>query len=222
MIHRIPPWALAGGIFLTFTAGAINAVGFLGIYHQAITHLTGTATLLGLSVSNREFNEAMTLLCVLASFFSGAVLSAFIIRDSVLKFGQRYGVVLILESSLLGLAGYFLTQNQPLGEFLASAACGMQNAMASTYSGATIRTTHLSGMITDLAILIGQRLRGIPADFRKARFFLSLIAAFILGGVVGGTLFHHFQFKTLYWIATILGTGGLLYTILSHKKQASL
>ena len=64
-----------------------------------------------------------------------------------------------------------------LGALLAAMACGLQNAMVTTYSGALVRTTHLSGMFTDLGIGLGHLLRGLPLPVRR----LSL-SALIIGG----------------------------------------
>ncbi len=44
-----PNWVYFGGMALAVTAGSINAVGFLGQHHQALSHLTGTVTVLGIA-----------------------------------------------------------------------------------------------------------------------------------------------------------------------------
>ena len=67
-----------------------------------------------------------------------------------------------------------LSRGSPLGHYLASAACGLQNALVTNYSGATIRTTHVTGIFTDLGLMIGARLRGRPFDRRKALLFLLI------------------------------------------------
>ena len=59
--------------------------------------------------------------------------------------------------------------------FFASAVCGLQNGMVSTYSGATIRTTHVSDMFTDLGTMLEARFRGHASDARKAFLYLLLI-----------------------------------------------
>ena len=58
------------------------------------------------------------------------------------------------------------------GLLLASAACGLQNALATTYSGAIVRTTHVTGIFTDLGIMLGAIFRGQTLDYRKAKLFL--------------------------------------------------
>ena len=44
---RLATWVWIGAAALACVAGMVNVVGFLGFEHQAITHLTGTTSLLG-------------------------------------------------------------------------------------------------------------------------------------------------------------------------------
>lgn len=197
MFAKLPRWVEVGGFWLASIAGAVNAIGLLGFKHQAVSHLTGTSTLLGLSLVNQDFSEGQHLLLILISFLLGAALSGVIIDNAVLRLGHRYGVALLVEAGLLLLAMLYLSRGSTFGHFLASAACGLQNGMVSTYSGATIRTTHVSGLLTDLGTMLGARLRGHPVDIRKALLFVLLIAGFILGGTVGAYSFQHLQFASL-------------------------
>ena len=74
--------------------------------------------------------------------------------------GRRYGVALCVEGGLLLTACYLLNLNSLYGQYCASAACGLQNAMITTFSGAVVRTTHMTGIVTDLGLMIGAKLRG--------------------------------------------------------------
>ena len=155
MISRLPPWVETGAFTLAFAAGSVNAVGLLGFSHQAVSHLTGTSTLLGLGMAQLDYSSSVHLLLVIFSFVAGAAFSGFLIDSSALQPGRRYGVALLLESALLLLAMFALQNNSVAGHYLASAACGLQNAMVTTYSGAIIRTTHVSGLFTDLGLMLG-------------------------------------------------------------------
>ncbi|WP_346950154.1 DUF1275 family protein, partial [Dyella sp.] len=59
MLRQLPRWAWIGGGLLAFIAGMINAVGFMGFRHQAITHLTGTATLMGVAAAEGNRGELL-------------------------------------------------------------------------------------------------------------------------------------------------------------------
>lgn len=100
-----------------------------------------------------------------------------------------------------------------------SAACGLQNALATTYSGAIIRTTHVTGVFTDLGILIGSALRGDPFDRRKALLFVLIISGFVLGGVVGAFLFSAFEFTALLFPAAFCFALALSYKRFMYLKR---
>ncbi|UJJ30704.1 YoaK family protein [Halopseudomonas maritima] len=197
MISRLPSWVEAGAFSLALMAGVVNAVGLLGFSHQAVSHLTGTSTLLGAGLTRLPAAELLHLLLVLLSFVAGAAFSGLFIGSSALQPGRRYGLALVLEALLLVLAMLALQAASLGGHYLASAACGLQNAMVTTYSGAIIRTTHVTGIFTDLGVMLGARLRGVPVDRRKAKLFLLLISGFILGGTIGALGFDQWQFNTL-------------------------
>lgn len=197
MITKLPRWVEYGAFLLALLAGTVNAIGLLGFQHQAVSHISGTVTLLGTTI---EALNAQTghLFLILFSFLFGAMLSGLFIESTALKLGRRYGVALCVEGLLLLGAYWLLAQDNVSGQYLASAACGLQNAMITTFSGAVVRTTHMTGIITDLGIMIGARLRGERFDFRKAKLFMFIFCGFLFGGIAGAKLF------TTYAIASLL------------------
>ena len=64
MINKLPKWVEIGGFFLALCAGSINGIGLLGFRHQAVSHLTGTSTFLGLEISQGNGGEILHLLGV--------------------------------------------------------------------------------------------------------------------------------------------------------------
>ncbi len=220
MISKLPRWVWIGGVLLAFIAGMVNAVGFLSFQHQGVTHLTGTTTLMGIEVAHANWLGALHLFWVIAAFVAGAALSGFIIQDSTLKLGQRYGVALIIEAVLLIAAVPLLQLDNVAGDYLASCACGIQNAMASTYSGAVLRTTHVSGMLTDIGIFLGHWLRRLPLDWRRVRLCFLIPSAFFAGGVLGGIAFVRFSYQTLYFPALLTGATGLAYVIYRYRHRS--
>lgn len=211
VISRLPRWVWSGAWALAFVAGIVNTVGLLGFEHQAITHLTGTTSMLAAALASLDTSLTMHLAIVIGAFVFGAIASGFLIQDSTLQLGRRYGVALLLESALLGIAVPLLNRNSVLGLYAASCACGLQNAMVSTYSGAVVRTTHLSGMFTDLGIFFGHFLRGLPVDARRLRLCGLVISGFLVGGVVGTFAFRHYGYATLLLPAGLTATTALSY-----------
>lgn len=96
-------------------------------------------------------------------------------------------------------------------------ACGLQNAMATSYSGAVIRTTHLTGVVTDLGIACGHWLRGQPVDRARFRLHAVLLLGFFSGGVLGAIGYHNIGYNTLLFPAALTGFAGLLYA--AHKQH---
>lgn len=203
MINKLPRWVELGGFFLALNAGFVNAIGLLGFKHQAVSHLTGTSTFLSLSLTNQNVQEALHLILVMLSFVVGAAYSGIVIGNTALKLGRRYSVALITESLLLFISMYYLNTGSPMGHFFASAACGLQNAMTSTYSGAIVRTTHVSGIFTDLGVALGLRVRGQKTDSRKVVLYLILITGFVVGGIAGSIGFMRYQFSAM-WVPCII------------------
>lgn len=212
MISKLPRWIWSGAWLLAFVAGFVNVVGLLGFEHQAVSHLTGTTSLLAAALATLDLPLILHLTAVTGSFLAGTVLSGFLIQHSTLQLGRRYGVALLLESLLLCLAVPLLTRHQALGLDLAASACGLQNAMVSTYSGAIVRTTHLSGMFTDLGILLGHALRGLPVDGRRFLLCALIISAFLMGGVVGALLFARFSYAALFVPGALTALASMAYT----------
>lgn len=211
MINKLPRWIEVGGFCLAFISGSVNAIALLGFNHQGVSHLTGSSTLLGVELANGNYTEVAHILLILASFVVGACVSSFVIGNESLKLGRRYGAALIAESLLLLLAMVLLNSGSNFGHYLASGACGLQNAMTSVYSGAVIRTTHVTGLFTDLGITIGLWFRGQPADRRRVVLYLTLILGFILGGIFGAFSFAGFRFHALVAPATMCALIAFVY-----------
>ena len=213
MISKLPRWVWSGGWALAFVAGMINVVGLLGYKHQAITHLTGTTSLFAAALASRDLWQSLHFAAVIGAFVLGTVISGFVIQDTPLKLGRRYGVALLLESFLLCIAVPLLDRNNAWGLYSAACACGLQNAMMSTYSGTVVRTTHVSGMITDLGIFLGHAIRGIPVDVRRLRLCILIISGFLCGGIVGTLAFHRLGNSALFIPSAITAITAFAYGI---------
>jgi uncharacterized membrane protein YoaK (UPF0700 family) len=217
--HPTPSWIYLGGLTLATIAGAINAVGFLGQHHQALSHMTGTVTVLGYELARGGYGIALHAFSILAAFFLGCLLSGALIRQSSLRLGRRYGVALSMESALLLAAVFFLRRGANVGDYLAAMACGLQNAMVSTYSGSTMRTTHITGMVTDLGITCGHFLRGETIDWFRFRIYGVLLLGYFAGSLLGGLGFGRWNYDTLLFPAVLSGIAGVGYTAIKHYER---
>ncbi|MDG2526899.1 YoaK family protein [Stenotrophomonas sp. HITSZ_GD] len=207
-MKALPAWVWVGAVTLSAVAGMVNVIGYLGFAHQVVSHLTGTTSLLGVALAQGDWPGVGFLWGVLIAFSLGAMCSGLIIQDSTLRLGRRYGVALLLESALLLAAVPLFERHGMGGAWLAAMACGVQNALATTYSGALIRTTHLSGMFTDLGIGLGHLLRGLPLPMRRLTLSGLIISGFLGGSLVGAWLFAAWHYRALYVPAAITGIAG--------------
>ena len=218
MISRLPKWVELGAFVLALVAGVVNAIALLGFEHQAVSHLSGTATLLGTHLTNPS-SALLHLVLLLVSFVAGSAVAGALLHGATLKLGRHYDTALLLEAVLLLMALGLLYFGSYHGHYFASAACGLQNALATTYSGAIVRTTHMTGIFTDLGIMLGARWRGEPFDRRKAQLFLLIISGFIGGGALGAWLFREYHFMALLLpIGVCLGLAFLYRVYLVEQR----
>ncbi len=204
---------MMGGFLLALNAGFINAISVLSLLHQAVSHVTGTVTRLGIALAAQNQSELFVSALIVTFFFLGNLISGFVIGDGQLKLGRRYGAILMIQAAVIVLAIYFLHQGFRRAEYLLALACGLQNGMATSYSHAVVRSTHMSGIVSDLGIMLGQLLRQHQIDTTKGKLLLTLLTGFTLGGSLATVLYQWLGFGAL-WIPAISSGGvGLGYYV---------
>lgn len=210
---HLPKWVWVGGGVLACVAGMVNAAGVLGFEHQALTHLTGTTTSLGAALAQGRPLAALQLSAIAVAYVAGAALSGLIVQGRSLRLGRRYGAVLSIESALLFASVPLLHRQPMLGGLSAAMAMGLQNAMATTFSGSVLRTTHLTGMFTDLGIGLGHAVRGRDVPRRRILLSALVICGFLAGALLGALLYQHWGARMLYLPAALTGIAGGGYAI---------
>lgn len=222
---------------LAFQAGALNIGGFMACRHF-VSHVTGYATLFGYEINQHDASYAITMLIVPLFFLLGAMLSGLLV-DLPLKMRKKpryyftFGVIffLILSVFLAGVTGELGAFGEILGHKrdyfllpLLCLTCGIQNGTITTVSRAVIRTTHLTGISTDLGIGLirfwNRDKIGADQDEKRANFMRAgIIFFFGLGSVVGG-----FGFQRLgYWgfIIPTFTSGSLFFLMLYFQRIRS-
>ena len=175
---------LAGGVSLSILAGYVNVV-VLGVVSVPVSHMSGAVSPLGIDQATGNTQDLSLILMIIGGFLAGAVLSGAIIGGHQIEPGRRYGIALMAEAAALGGAAALLASGDRAGVPLAALALGIQNAMASSYYGLIIRTTHVTGIVTDLGVIIGQRLRGVSVEAWKPSLLVGLLLGFLIGGILG-------------------------------------
>lgn len=206
------------GYLLAFVAGAINAGGFLAI-EQYTSHMTGIVSRMADFVALGHYRIAIFGLVCLAAFTSGAACTAFLVNFARSKhLHSIYAIPLLLEAVLLLAFGLLATQIEEVqGHFITVTilllcfVMGVQNAVITKVSGAVIRTTHVTGIVTDLGIDLGRALfRRFSGDTEdqhlppRTPMLAILLASFFVGGLTGAIGFQTFGFSATWPLALAL------------------
>jgi uncharacterized membrane protein YoaK (UPF0700 family) len=205
---------LAG--YLAFVAGASNAGGFLAV-HQYTSHMSGIVSAMADNIAIGRFSLVLKGIAAVAAFLSGSVLTALLVRWARShQLESEYALPLMVEGALLvlfGFIGHVFAGERLLGTImLLCFTMGLQNAIITKLSNAVIRTTHLTGMITDIGIALGTILfsrwkksdMALTTETAALRLLASLVSLFFVGGVTGALGFKHLGFFFTLPLASIL------------------
>lgn len=175
---------MAAGGCLACIAGYIDGV-FFRLAGVAVTHVTGSAARLSADVATGTFTDAARVVSRIGAFCIGAAISGFVVGTQRLRIGRRYGIALIVESLLLACSALLYRDSAQGAAMCAAAAAGLQNAMASSYAGLIVRTTHVTGIATDLGFLAGRWLRDRQVEAWRLVLLLLLLTGFLIGAGAG-------------------------------------
>ena len=234
---------LALARYLTFVAGAANAGGFLAV-KMYTSHMSGIVASMADALVLGQLEVVLTALGAFGCFLLGAATTAILVnwarRNNL---ASRYALPLLTEAALLlvfGLVGgryhtqwvFFVSLTVMLLCFL----MGVQNALITKISNARIRTTHITGMVTDIGIELGKLLYwnqpasdGKPPDKVQAnrenlRVLCTLVGLFFLGGLTGALGFKTLGYGFTVPLALLVFSIGVVPAwddIQSHWKSAS-
>jgi len=209
---------LRSAALLSFIAGIVNICGVLNL-GVLTTNVTGHFAFFAEQVMLKNYSKAISFLVYILSFLLGAFFASIITEFAVKKripsphkFAILFEIGILLLVGLLGasLNTYF---QYPLVASLLLFAMGMQNSLVTQISNSTVRTTHLTGLFTDLGIELSQlffyRESGQRARLnRSIQLRLSIIGCFFGGCVIGGGLYSILSLKTV-----LVGTGLLVIAL---------
>ena len=198
------------GGFLAFVAGATNAGGFLAV-GQYTSHMTGLLSSIADNLVLGLFTLVVAAIGAIFAFVAGAMTTAVLVNWGLRRhLHSAYGLPLFLESVALlvfGVAGssigVFAPLFVPLTVVLLCYIMGLQNAVITKISRAEIRTTHVTGLVTDIGIELGKLLYINPrepgrdpvlANRRKLRIHGFLVGCFFAGGLAGALGFKYVGF----------------------------
>ena len=215
--HRTPESDASLGVVLAFVAGAINAGGFLaiGVY---TSHMSGMISAFADHIVLGEVSLAGFLLAYVVAFLGGSVSAGLMVlwaRQQQLQ--SEFALPLMVEALCLLIFGILASRLLPWVELNLHGTIltlcyimGLQNALITKVSHAEIRTTHMTGVVTDLGIeaarWLHQKLGGPDGRFHphKMRLLLKLLGAFSGGGLIGAYVFSHAGFISVIAFSGLL------------------
>ncbi|HAI79545.1 MAG TPA: DUF1275 domain-containing protein [Chryseobacterium sp.] len=210
---------------LSFVAGLVNVVGFFSV-QKLTTNVTGHFAYFVDEAFKQDFRSAFHVALYIFFFFLGAFFSNFMVeiysrrRENLIYIIPTVTEAVILAT--LAFTGSFLIEKNPdLIAFSLLFAMGMQNSLVTSISNAVVRTTHLTGLFTDMGIEFSQLFFYKDQKHKKKliksiKLRLTIIWLFFAGGVSGGILYTHFGIRTLMFGSFILLLG-LLYDFLKIR-----
>lgn len=206
---------------LSFIAGIVNIAGVLSVA-TLTTNVTGHFAFFAEEISLKKYAQALTFIVFIFFFLLGAFVSNFLVEIVSVKKPQiAHAVPMFLEIILLSVVG--LTQDYK-PEYIAYTllfAMGLQNALVTKISQSTVRTTHLTGLFTDLGIELSQLFfYKKPAELKRLSVSiylrLSIILFFFFGCVLGGLFYKDYELKVLLFAAFVLGIALIYDNILVY------
>jgi uncharacterized membrane protein YoaK (UPF0700 family) len=222
--------------YLACVGGFVNSAGFV-LVGSFTSHVTGNVGRLADDLATLQLSAAGAAFTMVVAFFVGACVASLIVESRrFTRTPTAYGVALACEAALLLCFG--LVTSAELGitprvrdgqALLLCLAMGVQNSLVSRLSGAVVRTTHLTGVVTDLGIetarwlaywrrtLQGRTQTREPPVVAKIRLHLTIFIMFIagaIGGCVLATLWH----ANVVWVPTTAVIAGAVYAFATAKN----
>ncbi len=192
-------------VLLCLTAGFVNVAGVLA-FAVLTTNVTGHAAALAVDLERGDFMQVFVAFGWLLLFLAGAVFSGWYIGLMGKHRRYTYTVPLFIELCILcfialrGISpgGYVQLSKYFIGSLLF--VMGMQNALVTVISKSVVRTTHLTGIMTDFGISLSSVIQAHfrPSGGLRQRLVLqgNIILFFLIGGVLGAFSFQRYSYSS--------------------------
>lgn len=215
---------------LSFVAGVVNVTGFLAV-QKLTTNVTGHFAFFVDEIFKQNFWEGLNYFLYILFFFSGSFFSSFSIElTSKISDKLIYRIPIVTESFILILLAIFgqeiISKAPNILAYSLLFAMGLQNSLVTTISNATVRTTHLTGLFTDLGIELSQlffyKLKEQKDKlYSSIKLRLTIISFFFLGGLLGGIIYSKINLYVLAFAGLLLLIG-LIYDDIKLKLKRQL
>lgn len=214
--HRTQSDNVKLGALTAFSAGMVN-VASVTVFFAFTSNITGYYAVFAQELSKGNWYQGAVVLLWILLFFMGSFLSNFVIVQGRGRWSQyiSHAIPVILEFLSILFVGlyldFFYTNSLQETEFLVAAllfAMGLQNGLTASISNSVVKTTHLTGLTTDLAILVSmfskRQNRQNKALVDKFHLLLTIMIAYVIGGIAGGIGYIYLENGTFYLTCAIL------------------
>ncbi len=210
-------WMMA----LPIVAGFINVLA-IKLFATTVSHVTGLVTNATIAAVEGNDKQFWWILSVIGMFFLGSVIAGFVIKERNFKVRKRYGWILISLAVILFAGVRVFGENESIFVRFLALVCGMENGQIIAYKGIIIRTTHMTGNLTDFGTHVGYMLRGkVREHLLPALIPFLCIVIFSAGGAVGLCLFKAvgmYAFDAASLMYLFLGALFLAYERIVNKS----
>ncbi|AOW10067.1 YoaK family protein [Flavobacterium gilvum] len=196
-------------VLLSYVAGIVNITGVLSV-KTLTTNVTGHFAFFAEEVTKHNYQAAIIFLIYTLFFLAGSFTSNFLAELISIKNSNLFHVApitieiaILISLGLFGMRPDFNLFDEKWTAFGLLFAMGIQNSLVTKISQSTVRTTHLTGLFTDLGIELSQLFfykKPEERNILKTSIYLrlSIIFFFFLGCFSGGFIYGFLVLKTLF------------------------
>jgi uncharacterized membrane protein YoaK (UPF0700 family) len=214
-------YIVLGGAILSMWAGYINVI-FITHLAFTVSHNTGTTSKMAMHLAKFELSNSFDKFLVLLAYLVGSSTIGFFNSKTKFYYSRKYGFFMMAEALMLFIATYLIEIHENfISIVICSYAMGLQNALFTNFSGAVVRTTHVTGLLTDIGLILGHKLRGREktTDLWRLKVLTPLFIGFVGGGFLASFAFDIMGVKSMYFPVAFLGFGGLIWTVWRLRYQ---
>ncbi|MDB5271686.1 MAG: hypothetical protein JWO58_53 [Chitinophagaceae bacterium] len=195
-------------------AAMVNVAGVM-VFFAYTSNITGHVATLAQEVVKGHWYQTGIVFIWLMMFFGGSFVAQLLITGFQKKgaFISHAAPIILETLSLLfiGIYGHlYYHESLKETEILVASllfCMGLQNGMVAILSGNQVKTTHLTGLITDLGREVGASFflkYRTPQLKEKLKLHVTILAFYFIGGVLGGYLFLSYDFQVFYVVVALL------------------